>query len=352
MPQLEQVGALFGYHPDGWTHNRSEHAIELPNGSMFWLRSADNPESLLGADLAWIWGDEVGLWKRDAYRYLLGRLRQPGYPHQLFCTYTPKGRTWAYDELATAREGLEVYRSSSLDNPFLDEDFRERLSREYGEGTQWWRQEVLGEFVSFEGLIYRFDAEQHVGTPPSRFVTHVAGVDWGFENPGVILVIGLNPDNEAWVLEEIVQQRRGIGWWVDTARGLLDRYPIRSYACDPSQPANIAELQAAGLPAIGAENAVLPGIMAVSGRIDDGKLRIAEQCTHTIGEIQGYCWKQQRDGTARPDEPDKIHDHAMDALRYGIMALDAPARQPREQHLTIEHVAPAFKPIRIGAARL
>ena len=37
-------------------------------------------------------------------------------------------------------------------------------------------------------------------------------------------------------------------------------------------------------------------------------------------EFESYAWKE-RSGTMR-DEPEKVNDHAMDALRYGVMYLD------------------------------
>jgi phage terminase large subunit len=50
----------------------------------------------------------------------------------------------------------------------------------------------------------------------------------------------------------------------------------------------------------------------------DGKprLTVAPGCDNTINEFESYVWKPEK------DEPVKLDDHAMDALRYGILAID------------------------------
>jgi len=57
-------------------------------------------------------------------------------------------------------------------------------------------------------------------------------------------------------------------------------------------------------------------------------LFLAPDCTVTRAELRAYCWKQQRDGTIRNDEPQKVNDHCMDALRYAVIALQKAPRRP------------------------
>jgi phage terminase large subunit len=178
-----------------WRFNRQDMEIRLPNGSRFWLRSADRPESLLGADLAWLYGDEVALWEEAAFKYALSRLRQPGFPHQAAFTFTPKGRNWAYQVFGQPRPDLEIIRCATRENPYLDPGFVAMLEAHYG-ATPFARQELEGEFVSCEGLVYpQFAPQVHVqpAPPPSAFKAVVAGVDWGYTNPGAIVVVGWLP---------------------------------------------------------------------------------------------------------------------------------------------------------------
>jgi phage terminase large subunit len=65
---------------------------------------------------------------------------------------------------------------------------------------------------------------------------------------------------------------------------------------------------------------VLDGIAAVQERLKvqaDGlpRLTVDPSCLNTINEFESYVWKPER------DEPVKENDHALDALRYGVIAL-------------------------------
>lgn len=327
MPHLLTLGGDMGLLTL-WDWQKQQNRIVLPNGSEFWLRSADNPAALLGADLAWCVGDEVALWKRQAYDYLMGRLRQPGYAHQAAFTFTPKGRNWCHETLGIERTGLQIIRASTFTNPFLETDYHDRLRREYGEGTQLWQQEVLGEYVAWEGLVYpQFSVDTHIIEPPADIVTAVGGVDWGWTNPGVMLVLGVAADGTFHVLHETYEREQPIEWWAAEAQRLTARYGVSEWHCDPSEPGNIRALKVAGVEAVAANNAVVPGIAAASARIASRELLLAPQCVETVRELQAYCWKTRPDGTQRKDEPEKHNDHAMDALRYAVMALTVVKRR-------------------------
>jgi len=161
----------------------------------------------------------------------------------------------------------------------------------------------------------------------------VCGVDWGWTNPGVLLVVGLTTDDHTWVLAECYATERSIEWWAEEGARLRKEHRVDAFVADPSEPANIAALQRAGLPIQPANNAVVPGIAAVSARIDTGREHVVSSCEHTIAEYGMYSWKQRSDGTIRPDEPDKVADHCMDARRYAEMAL---RRQRTAQSLPVK----------------
>ncbi len=326
LPHLLDVATKTGLVQD-WRFNKSARQVTLPNGSVFWLRSADRPESLLGADLAWLWGDEAGLWKPDAWRFCASRIRQPGFEHQIAVTFTPKGRNWAWHTFGQPRAGLHIVEVTTLDNPYIGVDLVNRLRDEYGEGSQFWRQEVLGEYVAFEGLVYPdFVPERHIDEPPvgQPFANTVGGVDWGWTNPGVIVVARLDGEGVMWLVSEVHERQRSIEWWARAAADLQESHHVSGWYCDPSEPANIDALRRAGVRAERANNDVVPGITAVGSRFSAGTIRIAPACANVIAELAGYCWRRRADGSTIADEPEKVNDHAMDAMRYAVMGLTTP----------------------------
>lgn len=304
----------------------SESRAEVGRAEVL-FRSADQPERLRGPNISWAYIDEGALCHDMTWPIVMGRLREGGKAGPCWLTTTPKGRNWVWSEFVEKqRPGYQLFRAHTKDNPYLAKQFVDDLESSYT--GQFAAQELAGEFVAFEGLVYEeFDRPVHVTQPPDKFERVVAGVDWGYTNPAVIVVVGTDADRRAYILDEYYQRRRLIGDVVTAAVDLNERYHIEDFLCDPSEPANIVEMVNADLPAGPANNEVNEGLQRVKARMadaGDGKRRlyVAPHCVNTIAEFESYCWKAQRLGGLK-DEPEKVNDHAMDALRYAIMGLDS-----------------------------
>lgn len=316
--------------PDGI--HKSENIITLVNGSEVLFRSADVPDRLRGPNISWWWGDEAAYYAASVWRIMIGRLRQFGKQGYAWLTTTPKGRNWLYQEfVAQERADYRIFGVRTRDNPYLDPGFIASLETSYS--GDFARQELAGEFVAFEGLIYpEFRRELHVTTaPPDTFAHHVAGVDWGYANPGVMLIFGVDGDGRMVLRREEYQRARRIEEWAALGRQLRDTYSVECFYCDPAEPSFIEQLEAAGCPTRPATNDVLPGIQAVKNRLvrqGDGRprLMLSSEAVNTIAEFEQYAWMEHRDGVL--DKPRKTNDHALDALRYAIMGVEADYMTP------------------------
>ena len=295
--------------------HRSEMRGTLRNGSEILFRSADMPDRLRGPNIHWMWIDEAALCASQTWEIGIGRLRADGGAGPAWLTTTPKGRNWVYAQLAN----VTVFRATTAENPYLDREFVRSLEAIYS--GPFARQELAGEFVSFEGLVYEeFDRGVHVREMPVQpGWRYVAGVDEGYTNPAVILVVGFDGDDRAHVAEEFYRRRALQGDVVAEAQRLRDVYQITMFFVDPSAAGLIAEMRAAGLPVAPADHRVMDGIQRVKARLPlagDGRprLTVAAGCVNTLAEFESYVWREGRAGMR--DEPEKANDHAMDALRY------------------------------------
>lgn len=310
-------------------YNKSEMLLELTNGSEIIFRSTDAPDRLRGPSVSWWYGDEAALYPPNVWQIMIGRLRQFGMAGRAWITTTPRGRNWVWQRFVqNATTDYHIVRAATHDNPFLDTEFITALEADYvGDFA---RQELLGEFVAFEGLVYpEFQRERHTFTHPIDLTAYqriIAGVDWGFNNPGVILLLGVTHDDHLDLIAEHYERRRPLADWVTTAQQLHDLYTIDALYCDPSQPDYIRAFTAAGLPAHKADNTVDLGIQRVRQALitrADGRprLMIAHSAVHTISEFEQYQWASNPHGLR--DQPLKANDHAMDALRYALMGAAA-----------------------------
>lgn len=170
----------------------------------------------------------------------------------------------------------------------------------------------------------------------------IAGVDWGYTNPGVIVVFAIDNDGRMYLVREHYKTRETIDWWIERAKSCKRDLGVTRFLCDPAEPGFIEQFQRAGLRAEKGINEILPGIGAVQQRLDvagDGKprlyffedalmerdasLRSEGKPTCTAEEIASYVWDSPKDGKAiRKEKPVDESNHGLDALRYAVAHLD------------------------------
>ncbi|NOQ48420.1 MAG: hypothetical protein GQ576_04685 [Methanococcoides sp.] len=245
-------------------------------------------------------------------------------------TGTPKRFNWIYDKFVLAEnQEYEIVHAKTRDNAHLPEDYLSSLEGSYS-GT-FALQELEGQFVAFEGLVYPdFNRFENVIASElikkEEFKTVVAGVDFGWTNPTVLLAVGQKADGSLCVLDEIYRKQMTPEDLVNSAKVLQARWKVSHFFCDPSSPDLIDTMTRNGIPATKANNAKVPGIAAVNASVKTMKL--SDECKKTIWEMERYRYPESQSGKEVKEEPIKIDDHAMGALRYGVMGLHRPVRKP------------------------
>ena len=285
-------------------------------------------ERFQGVSLDYVWFDEEP--PEDIYDECLLRLLDCGGVH--WVTMTPlKGRSWVYNRIYLRQEqqpDLACFWMSWDDNPYLSEDEKRFLMSNLPPEVLESRK--YGRFVSAEGLVFPNFQTENIIEPfviQNPDVLYLA-IDPGYRNPtGVIwlAVIGENlyvvSDYEVAGLtvaehsRAILQRTADLGWKIKQVRILIDSAATqKTSACEISTAtqyrnhgiavdANVNKNLAQGL----LEMKTLFGNA-------EGKrhLFVFKNCVHLIGELRGYYWG---DG----EQPQKINDHTIDALRYIVM---------------------------------
>lgn len=219
------------------------------------LRSGEDPEKLRGPNKAGLWIDEASIVHPDVFFLGVAVLRHLGKMGPVVLTFTPKGRNhWTFDcffELARTSahsmlsengDGLylestnpdsgvvsrrKVYTYSGLnyvrkanshlvhaktkDNPFLPPEFYANIRSYYG--SQLAAQELAGEFVDIEGLMFRRSWFQVVDEAPReghrvRYWDRAATEGAGSYSAGVLML----------------RDARGIYFVEDVVRGQWSAY--------------------------------------------------------------------------------------------------------------------------------
>ena len=153
---LKSIQQVF---PEGsYVLNIGDMTLKYQNGAEALLRSTDEPSRLRGPNLAWVWMDEAARSEEEAFLVLQGRLRQTGFPHQMWLTTTPNGFNWVYKLFKQfPKDGYALHQWRTMDNPNLPPLFIKNLLESYqGEFAL---QELEGQFVALSGSPF-FDGER------------------------------------------------------------------------------------------------------------------------------------------------------------------------------------------------
>lgn len=307
---------LFGMIHDlgiAFEYNKGEKHLTIPGtGHEVLFRSLDDPDNMRGPNVNYAWIDEAAYVSAEAWHVIKGRTRV-GDLQQAWITTTPKGRNWIWEEWVKAADHRHtMYRFRTDENPTLDQDYVPSLGY-VGKHAD---QELGGEFVAFEGLVYDgFDRPRNVQRLDTTGWRKVLGVDVGARNPTVVLTICIAGDERVHVEREFYQRNMGSVDILAAIKGEIDRALPEQVYIDPSAAAYITDLWRAGYPATKANNDVQTGIQQVTSALP--RLTVDPSCVQTIAEFEAYQYPDE--GKVNKDKPVKEFDHAMDALRYGLM---------------------------------
>lgn len=214
-----------------------------------------------------------------------------------------------------------------------------RMKGRVGRAT--WAAEMLCQRPSrTDAVVPEFDAARHVVDDVPRHGALVAGMDFGLRGLTVILWAVVDARGWVWVTDEyaISGELMSVHAAALTAPG---RERVEWVAIDPAGTArndqtgesNARVLERAGLRVVTNRSRVRDGLALIRGRLDpatgEPTLRIARSCTTLIRSLESYHYPAEKPTSIDPVKDGS--DHAVDALRYLVLAVDKP-RSTRTGH--------------------
>jgi len=315
----------------GWSEffraNKTDMSLTFaPNGGRIISMGLDDVEKLKSiADITGFWIEEATEINQDDFEQVDLRLRgkTPSYK-QIILSFNPISRLhWLKKRFFDSEQhGLTTtLRTTYRDNRFLDNEDVQKIELLKVQNPALHRVYGEGEWGVLEGLIY--------GPPimdkwPEKFDDQFYGMDFGFNNPTVLIWCGSKDFNHATrmgdvYLREVIYQS---GLTTPDIADLLRSNGVDPSAviwADPAEPDRIRELSKHGFNVKPARRMESGGKGSVKAGIDFlSSLRLHSKPSNVNlnTEWETYSW-QQKDGQYI-DEPVKFADHAMDAMRYAI----------------------------------
>ncbi len=208
-----------------------------------------------------------------------------------------------------------------------------------------WDAEMRSRTPTRSACVYpEFSPETHVfrHEPPSA-ARWLAGMDFGYRDPTVVLFACVDRSGMLWVVDEHVARETTLDRHIDTIRETpwpaLDWIavdPAGHQRNDQTGLSPVRALERAGLRTRSRRLPVWDGLSAVRARLTragegPARLRIHSRCVHLIESLARYHFDPDRPRDLRPvkDGP----DHAADALRYLVINLDGDHRPKPGRYL-------------------
>jgi phage terminase large subunit len=279
-------------------HNKSEHIYTFPNGSIVEFFSVDDEQKIRGRKRDIAWCNEANELYFDDFTQLNMRTES-----KLIFDYNPSESTsWLYE---LPQEESILIKSTYKDNPFLPQSIRAQIEDLKRTDEALYQIYALGEKAISKSNIY--SNWSFIPHRPARFVNYVYGLDFGYNHPTALMRVYWC-DNDIYIEPVIYESYLTTPMLIDKMQSFNVEKTVTIVA-DYARPEIIAELNNAGYDVQNANKVVKKGIDNIKtfGVFCQDDKAIKK-------EYENYKWKKV--GDMITDEPVKMWDDAMDAIRY------------------------------------
>jgi phage terminase large subunit len=267
-----------------------------------------------------VWAEEATELLQDDFEIIDDRLRgelPEGLFYQIKLSFNPVNKNhWIKRVFFDAPDADTLaHKSTYLDNRFIDAAYRRRMMRRKRIDPAGFLIYGLGEWGETGGLILKNWEAEEISQNLQDYDDIALGQDFGFNHANAILLLGWR-DAEVYILREIYVHELDTTEIIPLAvKAGLPRG--KRMWCDSAEPDRIAMWQKAGYNA----KAVSKEQNSVHAQIDwlrGVKIHVHPSCVNAIKELQQWKYAKDEKTGQYTDEPVKIMDDAMAALRYGV----------------------------------
>jgi hypothetical protein len=339
-----------------YARKQGDLSIEFPWGTKLEVRSADRPENLVGEGLDYVIMAEAAKHTEETWLRFIRPALTDRKGSATFST-TPEGQNWIYGLWRMGQDpnepDFESWRFPSWDNPYIYSGGRndpELLLTERTTPKEIFLQEYAADFASFSGKIYtEWDESVHVGDVPfdPKLPNYIA-FDWGFAAPMAAIEFQIDSFQRVRVWREHYKSRMRLKDYLNELRNRIQPDGYRLDLCfgDAADPEAVVTVSEDFSPCYadprsksGSNDGTLQsgwreGVELVQGFLklqETGEtdeygtpgyepwLTVDRKCTNLINEFNNYRIIDSVRGKDPREAAQSKDDHALDALRYGLM---------------------------------
>lgn len=322
MLDFENIMKSQGYWRESQWHG-TKHTYTFETGSKIEFISVDNYGKAHGPRRDVLFINEANHLPYNIVDQLITRTRKI-----VWMDWNPTEEFWFYTEMQPNRDDIDFLTLTYLDNEALDEVTIKEIEGHKGNKV-WWQVYGLGQLGEIETRIYK--GWQIIDDIPFEARLERYGVDFGYTNDPTA-IIAIYYYNGGYILDEVAYQ---VQLSNKNIADIINNNAKALVIADAAEPKSIAELRLHALtvlPASKGAGSVLQGIQYVQSK----KISVTKRSINLIKEYRNYVWITDKDGKII-NEPTEINNHAMDALRYGMVSIKNPEQLGAHVHYPISN---------------
>ncbi len=300
---LKQYGLYREEH-----HNKSSSEYKLNNNLVEFI-SVDQPQKIRGRKRDILFINEANELDFEDWQQLVFRTTE-----KIIIDYNPSDEYhWIYDKVLN-RGDVEFYKTTYLDNPFLDKSIIKEIERLKQTDEQYWQIYGLGEKGISKATIFNYYEVPHI-PHDAELVSY--GADAGYTNDPSTLVSVYKKDHNLYIKEHLYRTMM-------TTKDLSDHFKRESVGrntiyFDAAEPRLIDELRRMGhniQPSLKGRDSVNAGI----DLLKRFKIHLVASDDNLIMEFRNYKWVTDKSGKLTNTPVDK-NNHLIDAVRYATYSI-------------------------------
>ena len=289
-------------------HNKSNSEYKLFNNLVEFI-SLDMPQKVRGRKRNLLFINEANELNWEDWQQLI--FRTDG---KIIIDYNPSDEYhWIYDKVIT-RDDCDFYRTTYLDNPFLEDSIKTEIERLKETDEQYWQIYGLGLKGISKATIFNYYECSQI-PEDAKFIAY--GADAGYSNDPSTLVSVYSLDYNLYIKEHLYRTQM-------TTKDLHNTFKEVGVArnqlyMDSSEPRLIEELRRMGWnirPSLKGRDSINAGIDLLKRY----KLFITATSNNAIQEFRNYKWKEDKSGKLTNIPEDK-NNHIIDAVRYATYSI-------------------------------
>jgi phage terminase large subunit len=298
-------------------------------GTMFKCTGLDIAEKIKGfSEISDVLLEEATEFTPEDFELIDGTVRSVKYllPLNVILLFNPVSKAnWVYKRFGfdtnITPENTFILKTTYLDNPYLSEDYIQRMENMRLTNPARWKIEALGDFVSLDKLIFnnwKIEEFNHAAIKGDLLV----GMDFGFVNDLSTIVSS--------VLDEESKRIYIFKTWGATNKTNEELAAIISslgfskstIVADSAEQKSIEEIRRKGVvkikPAVKGPDSIIHGIQ----KLQNYEIIVHPSCDGIITEFENYSWVKDKASGEYINKPIDDFNHYIDALRYSLQCAD------------------------------